>query len=60
MLCAHVRVRWWLYVSRASYARVQATIGVGTVLIWYFGVAYTRGGGGGWYLSTHGDPCSGR
>ena len=25
--------------------RVQATVGVGTVLIWYFGVAYTRGGG---------------
>ena len=22
-----------------SYARVQATVGVGTVLIWYFGVA---------------------
>ena len=32
-------------VSRASYARVQATVGVGTVLIWDFGVAYTRGGG---------------
>ena len=30
---------------RASYARVQATVGVGTVLIWDFGVAYTRGGG---------------
>ena len=28
-----------------SYARVQATVGVGTVLIWDFGVAYTRGGG---------------
>ena len=37
----------WLYVSRASYACVQATVGVGTVLIWDFGVAYTRGGGGG-------------
>ena len=34
-----------LYVSRASYAHVQATVGVGTVLIWYFGVAYTRGEG---------------
>ena len=30
---------------RASYAHVQATVGVGTVLIWDFGVAYTRGGG---------------
>ena len=29
-----------------SYALVQATVGVGTVLIWDFGVAYTRGGGG--------------
>ena len=34
---------------RASYARVQATVGVGTVLIWDFGVAYTRGGG---YVET--------
>ena len=34
-----------IYVSRASYARVQATVGVGTVLIRYFGIAYTRGGG---------------
>ena len=32
-------------MSRASYARVQATVGVGTVLIWDFGVAYTNGGG---------------
>ena len=32
-------------MSRASYARVQATVGAGTVLIWDFGVAYTRGGG---------------
>ena len=30
---------------RASYGLVQATVGVGTVLIVYFGVAYTRGGG---------------
>ena len=29
-----------------SYALVQATVGVGTVLIWDFGVAYTKGGGG--------------
>ena len=34
-----------IYVSRASYARVQATVGVGTVLIRDFCVAYTRGGG---------------
>ena len=33
-------------MSRASYARVQATVGVGTVLIWDFGVAYARGGAG--------------
>ena len=32
-------------MSRASYARVQATVGVATVSIWDFGVAYTRGGG---------------
>ena len=29
-----------------SYALVQATVGVGTVIIPYIGVAYTRGGGG--------------
>ena len=29
----------------ACVARVQATLGVGTVLIWDFGVAYTKGGG---------------
>ena len=28
-----------------SYALVQATVGVGTVIIVYLGVAYTRGGG---------------
>ena len=32
-----------LYVLR--YALVQATVGVGTVIIPYIGVAYTRGGG---------------
>ena len=31
-----------------SYALVQATVGVGTVIIPYIGVAYTRGGGGYW------------
>ena len=45
ILCARSRVCQWLYVLLASYAHVQATVGVGTVLIWYFGVAYTRGGG---------------
>ena len=39
---AHLRVCWWLHVLGASYARVQATEGVGTVLIWLFGIAYTR------------------
>ena len=33
-----------LYLLRVSYARVQATVGVGTVIIPYIGVAYTRGG----------------
>ena len=45
---AHVacaRVRWQLYVLRASHALVQATVGVGTVIIVYMGVAYTGGGG---------------
>ena len=32
---------------RASYALVQATVGVGTVIVVYIGVAYTRRGGGG-------------
>ena len=36
---------WYLYVWGASYARVQATVVVGTVLFWDIGVAYTRGGG---------------
>ena len=34
-----------LYVLRISQALVQATVGVGTVIIVYIGVAYTRGGG---------------
>ena len=54
-----------LHVLRASYARVQATVGVGTVLIWDFGVAYTRGGGAGYTkraapfppLATLGSTC---
>ena len=46
-ISAHVacaRVCWQLYVLRASHALVQATVGVGTVIIVYIGVAYTRGG----------------
>ena len=30
---------------RATYTLVQATVGVGTVIIPYIGVAYTGGGG---------------
>ena len=42
---AHARLCRLSYVLRASYALVQATVGVGTVIIPYIGVAYTRGGG---------------
>ena len=35
-----------LYVLCASHALVQATVGGGTVIFVYIGVAYTRGGGG--------------
>ena len=48
-ISAHVacaRVCRQLYVLRASHTLVQATVGVGTVIIVYIGVAYTRGGGG--------------
>ena len=38
---------------RASYALVQATVGVGTVIIPYIGVAYTRGGGTHLALKTY-------
>ena len=41
---ACVRVCRQLYVLRASHALVQATVGVGTVIIVYIGVAYTMGG----------------
>ena len=34
-----------LNVLHASHTLVQATVGVGTVIIVYIGVAYTRGGG---------------
>ena len=47
-ISAHVacaRVCRQLYVLRASHALVQATVDVGTVIIVYIGVAYTRGGG---------------
>ena len=49
-ISAHVacaRVCRQLYVLRASHALVQATVGVGTVIFVYIGVAYTRGVGGG-------------
>ena len=48
-ISAHVacaRVCRQLYVLCASHALVQATVGVGTVIIVYIGVAYTAGGGG--------------
>ena len=35
-----------LYVLRASHALVQAAVGVGTVIIVYIGVAFSKGGGG--------------
>ena len=47
-ISAHVactRVCQQLYVLRASHALVQASVGVGTVIIVYIGVAYTKGGG---------------
>ena len=34
-----------MYVVHASYGLVCATVGVGTVLIWDFSIAVTRGGG---------------
>ena len=36
-----------LFLNLGVYSFVQAIVGVGTVLIWYFAVAYTTGGGGG-------------
>ena len=47
-ISAHVacsRVCQQLYVLRARHAFVQATVGVGTLIIVYIGVAYTRGVG---------------
>ena len=35
-----------LFLNLGIYGLVQATVGIGTVLIWYFAVAYTKGGGG--------------
>ena len=55
-ISAHVacaRVCWQLYVLRASHALVQATVGVGTVIIVYIGVAYTRGGGYHWTITVY-------
>ena len=40
-----MHVAQWLYLLHASCALVQATVGVGTVIIPYIGIAYTRGGG---------------
>ena len=42
---AYARVCRQLYVLCASHALVQATVGVGTVIIVYIGVPYSRGGG---------------
>ena len=42
-VCVCVCVCRLLYVLRASHALVEATVGVGTVIIVYIGVAYTRG-----------------
>ena len=42
---ASTRVCRRLYVLRASHALVQATVGVGTVIIVYIGVACTGVGG---------------
>ena len=36
-----------LFLNPGVYGLVQATVGVGTVLIWDFCVAFTRAGGGG-------------
>jgi len=57
-ISAHVacaRVCRQLYVLRASHALVQATVGVGTVLIWDFCIAFT-GRGGRFYEHAHGRP----
>ena len=43
---ACARVCRQLYVFRASHALVQATVGIGTVIIVYIDVPYTSGGGG--------------
>ena len=56
-ISAHVacaRVCLQPYVLRASHALVQATVGDGTVIIVYIGVAYTRRGGGWQQLGTTG------
>ena len=42
---AHAHVCGQPYVLCASHALVQATVSVGTVIIVYIGVSYTRGGG---------------
>ena len=44
-----------MYLVRVTYGLVQATVGVGTVLIWDHSVVITRGGG---ILATHAIPLS--
>ena len=39
-----------LFLNLGTYGLARATVGVGTVLIWDFCVAYTRGGGVGTWL----------
>ena len=55
LACA--RVCRQLYVLCASHALVQATVGVGTVIIVYIGVAYTRGGVNGRSLTVMPTVC---
>ena len=45
-VCRWGRIAGLSTALQISYALVQATVGVGTVLIWDFGIAYTRGGRG--------------
>ena len=49
-VCRWGRIAGLSTALQISYALVQATVGVGTVIIVYIGVAYTRGGGVGPFL----------
>ena len=52
----------WRQLYVLCHTLVQATVGIGTVIIVYIGVAYTKGGGGvdmrfweeeqGWHISS--------